>query len=293
MAVARLRPVDILILGYIALVSGVALVRAPGSSGTWWLLTSHALIALLVLLVTRPGLGPLGRLLRDVYPIVLLGALYGALDILNASRGTATFDPLVMAWEASVFGGQVSRSWWQQASSPFWSTMLHGAYLSYYVIIPLPPLYFAVTGNRVALRRSVFLIMTAFLVCYLFFIFFPVAGPYYHFERPSEEFLANPLAQAVYGILSGGSSYGAAFPSSHVAATVAAMAAAWWESPRLGMMLAVPTTLLVIGVVYTQMHYGVDAMAGLLVAAAAIAVTWGLEERTSPGAETPGDAVPR
>lgn len=281
---SRLRPVDILVLAYVGIVSAVALARAPGSSGTWWLLTAHALIVMLVVLVHRPGLGRTGTLLREIYPLVLLGALYGALDILNASRGTDVFDRLVMGWEAAVFGGQISRDWWRSATSPFWSTVLHGAYLAYYVIIPLPPLYFAVTNNRTALRRSVFLIMTAFIFSYLFFVFFPVAGPYYQFERPAGDFVANPMARTVYGILATGSSYGAAFPSSHVAATVVAVVAAWWGAPRLGLALMPPTALLTVGVVYTQMHYGVDVIAGLAVAAMAVALTVALKKRTSPSA---------
>ncbi len=280
----RLRPVDILVLAYVGIVSAMALARAPGSSGTWWLLTAHILIVILVLLVNRPGLGHTGTLLREIYPLVLLGALYGALDILNSSRGTDVFDQVVMGWEAALFGGQISRDWWRGATSPFWSTVLHGAYLTYYVIIPLPPLYFAVTNNRAALQRSVFLIMTAFILSYLFFVFFPVAGPYYQFERPAGEFIANPMARTVYGILATGSSYGAAFPSSHVAATVAAVVAAWWGAPLLGLVLTLPTVLLTIGVVYTQMHYGVDVLAGLAVAVMAVALTVVLEKRTSPGA---------
>jgi membrane-associated phospholipid phosphatase len=281
--VSRLIPIDMIILGYVSVVSIVALARAPNSTGTWWLVLANTLIVLLVILVTRPGLGRMGRLVREIYPILLLTSLYGALDILNVGRGTNLYDPVVLGWENWLFGGQISREWWQMAPSRLWSTIFHGSYLAYYLIIPLPPLYFAAKGNQVALRRSVLLITTAFVVCYLFFIFFPVAGPYYQFPRPTGTFVDNPMAQAVYGILATGSSYGAAFPSSHVAATVAAVVAAWWGAPRLGLILAIPTALLTIGVVYTQMHYGVDALAGLIVAALVVTGTWLVETRTSPG----------
>ncbi|MEP6688277.1 MAG: phosphatase PAP2 family protein, partial [Gemmatimonadales bacterium] len=69
----------------------------------------------------------------------------------------------------------------------------------------------------------------------------------------------------VYRTLAQGSSYGAAFPSSHVAATVTAALAAGIGSRRLGLLLLVPTLLLTVGVVYCQMHYGVDALSGLVV----------------------------
>ena len=68
----------------------------------------------------------------------------------------------------------------------------------------------------------------------------------------------------VYSALRGGSAFGAAFPSSHVAATVAATIGAWRGSRRLGVILAVPTALLAVGVVYCQMHYAIDSAAGLL-----------------------------
>jgi membrane-associated phospholipid phosphatase len=91
-----------------------------------------------------------------------------------------------------------------------------------------------------------------------------VAGPYYVFPRPAAWFVANPAARLVYDTLAEGSSYGAAFPSSHVAASVAAALAAIIGSRRLGAALLVPTILLTIGVVYCQMHYAVDAIAGLV-----------------------------
>jgi membrane-associated phospholipid phosphatase len=111
----------------------------------------------------------------------------------------------------------------------------------------------------------VLVVTVTFVACYLAFIFFPVAGPYYMFPRPSPWFVDNAAARLVYDTLAQGSSYGAAFPSSHVAAAVAAALAAASGSRRLGLVLLVPTILLAVGVVYCQMHYGVDALAGLAV----------------------------
>ncbi len=98
--------------------------------------------------------------------------------------------------------------------------------------------------------------VTTFVLCYLIFIFFPVAGPYYEFPRPALEFLDN----------------GAAFPSSHVAGVCAAVIACTMGSRAV---LAVPGLLLTGGVVYCQMHYAVDALAGILigVVGAVIAIT--------------------
>ncbi len=266
----RWLPVDRLLLGYLAIVSVVALTRLTSHPPIAWVLLANGLIAFLVVLVTRPDLGRIGRGLRELYPLLLLVALYGSLDLLSGAGAVRVWDRTVQGWEAALFGGQVSRDWWQAAPSRLWSTVLHGAYFAYYLIVPLPPFLFAWRGETEALRRAVLVILAAFLLSYLCFLFFPVAGPYYEFPRPSAEFLDNSMARLVYGTLAEGSAYGAAFPSSHVAATVAATGAAFYGSRPLGLALVLPTLLLTVGTVYCQMHYAVDVLAGLVLGLALV-----------------------
>jgi membrane-associated phospholipid phosphatase len=267
-----LRAVDILLAGYLAVVSVVAVIRAPSLPGCWWLLGAHALFGILLYLLTRPGLGPVGRTIRELYPLLLLAALYSELDVLNGPAGTDVHDATVQAWELAIFGVQLSTEWWRAMPSRLWSAVLHAAYLSYYLIVVAPAFYFVWRRELPALRHFILVVMTTFVVCYLVFIFFPVAGPYYVFPHPDPWFTDNLFARAVYGTLATGSSYGAAFPSSHVAAAVAATLSARRGSRALGWVLAVPTVLLTVAVVYCQMHYGVDAVAGLLVGAGVTAL---------------------
>jgi len=259
----RLQPVDILLLAYLSVISLVALERASRNPGCWWLLGAHLLFGVLLVLVTRPGLGRVGRLLRELYPLLLLVGLYGELDVLNGIPGPPVHDGTIQRWELLLFGTQVSRVWWQELPSRFWSSVLHGAYFSYYLIVSLPAFYFAWKGRLGNLREFVLCVMVTFVICYLVFVFYPVAGPYYVFPPPSGWFVDNGPARLVYAILGAGSSYGAAFPSSHVAASAAATISAWRGSRTLGALLVLPTLLLTIGVVYCQMHYGVDALAGV------------------------------
>jgi membrane-associated phospholipid phosphatase len=258
-----LRPVDLLLLGYLGVVSVVAAGRLDRVPECWWLLLAHALFIVLLVLLTRPNLGTFGRAVREVYPLLLLVGLYSELDVLNGGGAVAVHDALVQRWELAVFGSQVSAEWWQRMPSRFWSAVLHGAYFSYYAILIAPAFVFALRRDLASLRHFVLVVMTTFVVCYLVFVFFPVAGPYYEFPRPAAWFTDNVFARLVYRTLATGSSYGAAFPSSHVAATVAAAIASAHGSRRLGLALVVPTVLLTVGVVYCQMHYGVDALAGL------------------------------
>jgi membrane-associated phospholipid phosphatase len=259
---SRFLPAERVLLGYLALSGLVALSRLGSIPACVWVVVANALYVGLILVFRRAPLSGFGRGLRELYPLLLLTALYSELDILSGWGGIATHDETVQAWEARLFGGQVSREWWQLHPSALWSTLLHGMYFAYYPIIVIPVFYFLFRGDRLACRRSMLWLMATFALCYTAFIFFPVAGPYYEFPRPSPEFLANPMAHLVYRTLATGSAYGAAFPSSHVAVTLVATAAAWYGVRWLGLALIVPAVLLAVGVVYCQMHYAVDALAG-------------------------------
>ncbi len=262
----RLRLAEWFLLAYLAITSVVALVRLPGFPPMAWVLLANALYAVLIVLAARPELGRAAEVLRDIYPILLLGALYPALDILNHFGGIGTHDLAVRGWEVSLFGEEVSRTWWQSQPSRFWSTVLHAAYFAYYPIIVAPLAVFLLRGEIVAARRTALWLVTTFLLSYLIFLAYPVAGPYYEFPRPDPSFLDNPAARLVYATLARGSAYGAAFPSSHVAATLVATAAAFRGSRWLGWVLVLPAVLLTVGVVYCQMHYAVDALAGVALA---------------------------
>ena len=261
-----LRPVDRVILGYVAIASVVAFTRLAGNPTIGWVFLANGLVVALIWLVNRPGIGPLGSALADIYPLFILLALYGSLDLLARQGGVITHDVTVQHWEAAVFGEQVSREWWQRAPSRFWSTLFHGVYFSYYLVVPAGPLYFLFKGDRRNLRRTIFAEVLAFVICYVVFLVYPVAGPYYEFPRPAAAFLDNGAARLVYGVLARGSAYGAAFPSAHVAGMVTAAAVSAMGSRRLGLILGVPSLLLTVGVVYTQMHYAMDAVTGVVVA---------------------------
>ena len=261
-----------MLLTYLVLTSAIALLRLPAQPALRWVLLANLLYASLIWLLRGVPPNSALRLLPELYPLILLGALYPAIDILNNFGAVQVHDLSVRRWELALFGTEPSRTWWQHWRSPFWSTVFHGAYFAFYPIVLAPPITFLAIGRLGDARRAVRWILATFLVCYLGFLFFPVAGPYYEFPRPQAWFIANPMARLVYATLERGSAYGAAFPSSHVAATLVATAAAFVGSRRLGWILLPPAMVLTIGVVYCQMHYAVDALAGIAVAAVVIAV---------------------
>ncbi|MGE0439467.1 MAG: phosphatase PAP2 family protein [Gemmatimonadales bacterium] len=280
MALGPTRPAERILVGYSVFVLAIALWRwQAGLEHMGWVVAAYLLIFALVGLLTVPG--QVGPLLRGLAPIAILLAVYGSLDLLSGFGAAPTHDTTVRRWEVALFGREIARTWWQTAPSRFWSTVFHGAYLAYYLVVPAPIVFFAVRRSGQDLDRVATALLAVFAACYVVFILLPVAGPYYEYPRPAAWFLANPAAQLSYGILSGGSSYGAAFPSSHVAGTWAAAGAAWLGNRRLGTVLLMPALLLSVGVVYCQMHYGVDALGGVAVGAGGVLLAHRLHPRTT------------
>jgi membrane-associated phospholipid phosphatase len=181
-------------------------------------------------------------------------------------------DALVQRWELAVFGGQPSLAWIRAFPSPAWSTLMHGAYLSYYAILAAAPLGLWFSGRREAARETVLAMMATFYACYAAFLAFPVAGPRYLFPPAQNAATAVPVAVLAHRLLEGGSAFGTAFPSSHVAVALVAAGRAWLGWRPLGALLLPAAVLLALGTVYGQLHYGVDALAGALLATVVLAL---------------------
>lgn len=287
--------IDRLFLGYAALTGGVA--AALGGPTGWGLAALHAVAILAVSgLGRRPPPSSGGaRLLRIVYPVALTPLLYSELAFLNRLVTDGYLDGTVQAWEAALFGGQPSLS--LSASLPAFplSEFLHLGYVAYYLIVPIALLGVWRTRGGAALHRAAFAVAATFYLCYLVFTLFPVAGPRYAFEPIGGALSEGTLYGLVHAILEGGSSKGTAFPSSHIAASAAAVLAAGREDARWLWLLLVPEVALAVGTVFGRFHYAVDALAGVAFGVAAFLVTPTLMRAVGGGPEpvalAPGQAT--
>jgi membrane-associated phospholipid phosphatase len=268
-----LAPIDRATLAYLAVALVFNLAYGPRHAPAALLLPGALALAALVAGYLAPRArtaGPLGRLLAEFYPLLLTVAFYTHVGLVNVAHGVS-HDALVMSWEQALFSGQPSLTWIRAFPSRAWSTLMHAAYLSYYGILAAAPLALWWSGRLSAARGTLLLIMTTFYVCYTIFLCFPVAGPRYAFAPADNAATAVPLAVLTHRVLEGGSAWGTAFPSSHVAAGLVAALAALRHLRPLGVVLVPLAALLSLGTVYGQFHYAVDALAG---AAIALCVDW-------------------
>src|SRR3989442_1576130 len=211
--------IDLATGAYVAVATGAVLLsfRGDGIPGWPWVLTAHTLIAALVLLAPRArNSGPLGRFLGDWYPMLLLPALYGEIGVLTLSAGFQN-DLLIQRLETWGFRSQISYRLVREAPHVLVSWVLHACYLASYAILYASPFALWMVGRRDASRHTIFAVMATFYLCYLAFLFFPVAGPRYAFDLAHNPATDVGPARFAPWLLAPADAWGAAVPSSHVA----------------------------------------------------------------------------
>lgn len=299
-------PVDVLLAGYLAVTGALALgsltvvgaaLAAAHAAGIWVLLgpvagldpeapVRDALAGGSVspeAVRTAPPPIHVARFVRVAYPVLLTPLLYTELELLNQFYVQGYLDAMVQGWEEALFGAQLSVVWAERQPWRWLSELMHLGYFSYYLLIPISALVVYRRGGQGELHRFTMVTGLAFFLCYVAFVVFPVTGPRYLYDQLQGAPAGALLFDAVHAVAEGGSSKGTAFPSSHVAATVAAWLACRRVARRWYWMAAPFVLLLTLGTVYGRFHYAVDALAGVFVALAAWKLAPALTRRVSPG----------
>jgi len=266
-------PANALVAAYLAASTvPLALAVAHGRTDPTRLVVHLAMLALVVAVPRSARRIPLLGTLAALLPLLLVPPMYTELPHVAAGLGGALHDAAVLGWERELFGGAFfgespARTLSGHAPWRPLSEALHAGYLSYYALIYGPPLRLALAGRRRALGETVFTVMLAFVCCYAAFVVFPVQGPWFQWPAPTT-IPTGPMRALVERILHAGSARGSAFPSSHVAVSLAQTLVTIRHQRRLGWLVAACTATLALGAVYGGLHYGVDVLVGALLGAA-------------------------
>ena len=267
--VSVLRPSDWITIFYLA-VTGV-LVCIFHKNLRWWgiyVVCRVGVICGLLWLAFIPedSLSLPLQILRDCYPIATILIFYLEIPPLAQIVLQGYLDNKIIEFEGRLFNGQPSIYFSARFPSRWLSEFLHLCYFSYYPIVfgLAGRLYFQ--GRHEAFHEVVFAEVLTFNLCLIWYIFVPVMGPYYKFEKIRGSLVDGLFFKLVHMILSSAASKGTAFPSSHCAiGVIVVLYAARYDPVAFAIMCPFGVGL-VIGTVYARMHYAVDAILGTVLA---------------------------
>jgi membrane-associated phospholipid phosphatase len=268
----RIRPVDLLVAGYNLVLLAVWL-RLAGQA--WYVPLLGGLHAAAAGAPFLPWARRRGRsdgaefgafvLWRELYPLLCLAAFWSELGLLHRLAPGAAYDAQVSRMDLAIFGQHFNLIWMPAMPSLVLSEVMHLSYFLYYPLVFLPPLLMVLARRLDAARDMTLRLMATYLACYLWYLAFPVIGPAEllpHYEGPLTHGL---FYGPTHAARAAGDSLGTAFPSSHVAGATTVAVLAWrWLSKPAALLVTVQAAGVLCATVYTQNHYPVDSLAGLV-----------------------------
>ena len=273
-----LLPVDWLMALYNVVMIAVWLPLAATEPAARWLLAPHVagLAVPLLLAEARRPLSRFGALVREGYPLAWLAAFWSELDIHAVLVGSRANDTVLAAVEQLLFHGSLAQAWQPAMHGVGFSEAMEGLYFSYYLLMIGVPIWaFLRARDREDTADVVLRLSLAYVVSFVIFAAAPTAGPMYLYPRFVGE-NAHGFFRTLNDVLrASGDAAGTGFPSSHVTGVIGLAWIAWRHLPRpAAWVAAVVAAGVVPATVYTQNHFVLDSLAGLVLG---VSVQAGLE----------------
>lgn len=211
-----------------------------------------------------------GKIKHKIWSLITVIGIYAGLTVLYKETATlnSLFYPIIDArlanWDQLIFGFQPAIEFSKALPYALFSELMFMGYFSYY-LMPLVILFIIFRKSPEHIEEFGFVLITSFLIYYLYFILVPAVGPQFYFDAPENSI----EAQGVFGktiklIQENGEVPTAAFPSSHVGIALVMMQ---WLNKHLkkDLKFFIPfVILLIFATVYIKAHYVVDVIAGIL-----------------------------
>ena len=224
--------------------------------------------------------------LRIAVQMVFLSWWYP--DTYELNRMLPNLDHMFAGCEQAVFGCQPALLFAQKVPWGWFSELMCMGYISYFPMMTILLIYYFFYRYNEFLKAA-FVLLGAFFIFYVIFIFLPVTGPQFYYLAVGPEkiaagvfpnlgdwFLTHSERMAVPGWTDGffyhilemahnaGERPTAAFPSSHVGITTVVMLLAHHTHCRKLVLCMLPFYILMcLSTVYILAHYAIDALTGL------------------------------
>jgi len=212
----------------------------------------------------QPESAPL-KFLRNWYPLFFLPLYFTALHYLIPAIHPHTIDLTLIKMDIWLFGTNPT-VWLEKLYHPFLTDILQICYSTFYFLplIILTPLY--VKREKKNFERVAFGFLLAFYISYLGYVLFPALGPRFylaHLHNISLRgyFVFHYLNKTLNGLEN---IQWDAFPSGHVAVTLAYLYFAQKYLRRVFNWTLPLVVLLIFSTVYLRYHYFVDVLSGVV-----------------------------
>ncbi len=261
-----LKPVEWVLTGYLVYTGSFVVFYHQHFDHPFILLAFRfILIACFVIMAGLKPNKPFIEFIRFIAPILLLSYLYGETDLFNNLIFHDYFDPKISRYDALIFGSQPSLTFATTFHSAMFSELMHFGYFSYYLMIICVPLFFYFKGWKNISEKITFLMINSFLVYYVIFIIFPVAGPQYYFESLiADKVQGGIFTRFIQLIQSMGEKPTGAFPSSHVSICIMILWICLQYKKALFYIFLPVSPLLILSTVYIGAHYCIDVIAAIV-----------------------------
>ncbi len=285
-------PVDWIIMGYCALMTGLLLLFGrPLGEYADELLFYVGVLALVLLIVRIFGekQSTVARFVRLLYPAIFFTAFYrmtGGMMFLLHDR---FMDSRLSGFEQAILGFEPSQ-YIDRFLPNLWITeILMGSYFSYYLMLPalLIPLF--IWKKDAMIRQSLAAISLTFFVGYMLFFLYPVEGPRWHYADQYIHAVEGPFFRQIVELVQAkGSVRGGCVPSTHVAVAIIVMVYFFKIAKPLGWVTALLNLGMALGTVWGRYHYVTDVVVGSIIAVVAL---WIVNRFWPSSEEVSADAV--
>jgi membrane-associated phospholipid phosphatase len=177
-------------------------------------------------------------------------------------------DKFLIAADQWVCGCQPSTLFSELWAPAAWfNELMNFAYMSFYLALAFVHLYFLKVKTEKAFFAS-FVLLSSFLLFYMFYIFFPAEGPQFYICSHPSAAIPNygPMRGLLMWLQSEGERPTGAIPSSHIGLMVTYMILFWYHARKLFYWMLPFSILLALSTVYIKAHYVIDVITGAALA---------------------------